>query len=67
MVSYSTALKAVFGGKGMQLPHWNKDVIIRAQYPDEHSKMTHPYLYAESYKDGEIRRVPWIEIGRAHV
>lgn len=40
---------------GMRLPHWKEDVIIKAQFPDENSKMTHPYLYVES-RNG---RVPW--------
>jgi hypothetical protein len=42
---------------GMRLPTWKEDVIIKAQYPDEHSKMTAPYLYAES----RFGRVPWKE------
>ena len=47
----------VLRGKGMRLPHWGDDVIIKAQYPDEKSKMTHPYLYVES----RFGRVPWKE------
>lgn len=43
--------------KGMRLPKWNPDVVIRVQQPDEHSKMTHPYLYVES----RFGRVPWKE------
>lgn len=41
----------------MRLPKWGSDVTIRAQYPDEHSKMTAPYLYVES----RFGRVPWKE------
>ena len=41
----------------MRLPQWKEDVVIRAQYPDEHSKMTAPYLYVES----RFGRVPWKE------
>ena len=41
---------------GMRLPKWSEDVIIRVQNPDEHSKMTAPYLYVES----RFGRVPWI-------
>ncbi|QKE56452.1 hypothetical protein [Bacillus phage YungSlug] len=40
---------------GMRLPSWSPDVVIRCQFPDEHSKMTHPYLYAES----RFGCVPW--------
>lgn len=43
--------------KGMRLPAWSEDVIIRVQKPDEHSKMTAPYLYVES----RFGRVPWKE------
>lgn len=56
-VSFGTALEAMKKGKGVRLPHWKPDVVIRAQYPDEHSKMTAPYLYVES----RYGRVPWKE------
>lgn len=42
---------------GMRLPNWQHDVIIRVQFPDEHSKMTAPYLYVES----RFGKVPWKE------
>lgn len=42
---------------GMRLPTWSNDVKIKAQYPDENSKMTAPYLYEES----RFGRVPWKE------
>lgn len=45
------------GFKGMRLPSWSEDVVIRVQKPDEHSKMTAPYLYVES----RFGRVPWKE------
>ena len=41
----------------MRLPQWNEDVVIKLQRPDEHSKMTAPYLYVES----RYGRVPWKE------
>ena len=40
----------------MRLPHWSPEVQVRVQEPDEHSKMTHPYLYAHS----RYGNVPWI-------
>jgi len=43
--------------KAMRLPQWEEDVRIKAQYPDAHSKMTHPYLYVES----RFGYVPWKE------
>lgn len=42
---------------GMRLPQWSEDVVIRVQFPDEHSKMTAPYLYVDS----RFGRVPWKE------
>lgn len=43
--------------RGMRLPSWKEDVIIKCQMPDENSKMTAPYLYVES----RFCRVPWKE------
>lgn len=54
---FGEAFEQVKKGRGMRLPHWQPDVIIKAQYPDEHSKMTAPYLYVES----RFGRVPWKE------
>lgn len=56
-MSFGDALKLVKRGLGMRLPHWKPDVVIRAQFPDEHSKMIAPYLYVES----RFGRVPWKE------
>ena len=56
-MSFGDALKLVKRGMGMRLPQWKEDVVIRAQFPDEYSKMTAPYLYVES----RFGRVPWKE------
>lgn len=40
----------------MRLPKWKDDVVVLAQYPDENSKMTAPYLYVQS----RFGKVPWI-------
>jgi hypothetical protein len=57
-MKYYKALEHVIEeGKGMRLPHWSEEVVIRAQFPDENSKMTHPYLYVES----RFGMVPWKE------
>jgi hypothetical protein len=55
--TFGLALEAAKTGKGFRLPSWQPDVVIRAQYPDEYSKMTAPYLYVES----RFGRVPWKE------
>lgn len=56
-MNFGSALEAVKKGKGMRLPSWESDVVVRCQIPDEHSKMTAPYLYVES----RFGRVPWKE------
>lgn len=56
-MTFGEAFEQVKKGKGMRLPHWKPDVVIKAQYPDENSKMTAPYLYVES----RFGRVPWKE------
>lgn len=56
-MNFGEAFEQVKKGKGMRLPRWQKDVVIKAQYPDEHSKMTAPYLYVQS----GFGKVPWKE------
>lgn len=56
-MDFGTAFKQVKEGKAMRLPNWSSDVLIKVQYPDEHSKMTAPYLFVES----RFGRVPWRE------
>jgi hypothetical protein len=55
--SFGEALRHLKNGKAVRLQQWKEDVCIKAQYPDEHSKMTAPYLYVES----RFGRVPWKE------
>lgn len=58
---FSEALKLITDpnkdGMIMRLPNWQPDVFIKTQWPDEHSKMTHPYLYVTS----RFGCVPWKE------
>ena len=56
-MNFGEAFAQVKSGKGMRLPAWSPEVIIRAQYPDENSKMTAPYLYVTS----RYGKVPWKE------
>lgn len=56
-MNFGQAFEAVKNGKSMRLPKWLPDVKIKAQYPDENSKMTAPYLYVES----RYGMVPWKE------
>ncbi len=57
LVNFGKALEAVKAGMGMRLTQWSADVVIRAQWPDENSKMTAPYLYVDS----RFGKVPWKE------
>ena len=58
---FSEALKLITDpnkdGMIMRLPNWQPDVFIKTQWPDENSKMTHPYLYVTS----RFGCVPWKE------
>lgn len=56
-MNFGLALEEIKKGKGMRLPHWKSDVIVRVQYPDAESMNTVPYLYVES----RFERVPWKE------
>lgn len=56
-MNFGEAFEQVKKGKSMRLPLWADDVKIKAQFPDEHSKMTAPYLYVES----RFGMVPWKE------
>ena len=57
IMTFGEAFELVKKGNAMRLPHWSGDVMIRVQYPDDHSKMTAPYLYVES----RYGKVPWKE------
>ena len=56
-MNFGNAFEEVKNGKAMRLPQWKDDVKIKAQFPDENSKMTAPYLYVES----RFGCVPWKE------
>jgi len=56
-MNFGAAFEQVKTGRSMRLPSWSLDVSIKVQYPDENSKMTHPYLYVRS-RNG---LVPWKE------
>jgi len=58
MMNFSEALNEAKEGKSIQRRGWNgKGLIVKVQFPDEHSEMTEPYLYIE-YPNG--LRCPWI-------
>lgn len=59
------AVKELWDGQRVARRGWNgKSMWLALQVPDEHSKMTHPYVYIEypagsaAYPEGS--RVPWL-------
>ena len=63
-MDFSRALEAVKGGSKITRDGWNgKGLWLELQRPDEHSKMTLPYLYI-NYPADAINtpgaRVPWL-------
>lgn len=62
--SFSEALDAVKRGYPIQRSGWNgSGLIVKAQFPDENSKMTQPYLYIEYPADHKVTpsaRCPWL-------
>jgi hypothetical protein len=55
-LTFGLAVEAMNKGLKVRLPHWSTDVFISMQFPDEHSKMTHKYMYVTS----RFGRIPWI-------
>jgi hypothetical protein len=63
-LTFSEALEAVKNGKAIQRSGWNgAGLLVKAQFPDENSKMTLPYLYIEypiDAKNTPGARCPWL-------
>ncbi|MPN58890.1 hypothetical protein SDC9_206606 [bioreactor metagenome] len=57
LFGFDEAMKYLKRGIPVRRKAWQPDVKICTQFPDEHSKMTAPYLYVES----RFGRVPWKE------
>ncbi len=64
-LNFGSALMWLKAGKRVARSGWNgKGMWLQLQVPDEHSKMTHPYIYIEypsghpAYPSGS--RVPWL-------
>lgn len=66
-MNFGQALEALKAGKRMKRRGWNgKGIYIELQRPDEHSKMTQPYIYIvttgleTSNPDAPKGVVPWL-------
>lgn len=64
---FGGAIKALKNGCRLRRKGWNgKGIFIELQKPDEHSKMTHPYIYMDTTglqttnPDAPKDRVPWL-------
>ena len=57
LVGFDEVVIALKAGKKATCKRWNgKGMWIAGQFPDEHSKMSKPYLYI---KTAEGDQVPW--------
>ena len=66
-MNFGEALTELKAGKAMARRGWNgKGIFIKAQFPDENSKMTAPYIYIDSSglqtsnPDAPKNCVPWL-------
>ena len=66
-MNFGKALEALKEGKKAKSKGWNgKGIFLELQVPDEHSKMTHPYIYIDTsglQTDNPYapkNRVPWL-------
>ena len=64
---FGAALELLKQGERMRRRGWNgRGIFIELQRPDEHSKMTHPYIFIDSTglqtnnPDSPKNRVPWL-------
>lgn len=66
-MSFGDAIEMMRLGFAVSRKGWNgKGIFIELQVPDEHSKMTHPYIYIDTTglktdnPDAPKDRVPWL-------
>lgn len=66
-MDFGSALEALKVGLKVARKGWNgKGIFIELQRPDEHSKMTHPYIFIDTTglqsdnPDAPRDRVPWL-------
>lgn len=60
-LSFGHAFEALKAGSKVARAGWNASGMhVEAQYPDAHSKMTHPYLFITVPDCAEgLRKLPW--------
>lgn len=58
MMNFGDAITALKQGRAVSRSGWNgKGMFLELQTPDEHSKMTLPYIYMYTVQGD---RVPWL-------
>lgn len=55
-LNFGIAIELMKDGFKVKLPHWKDDVFLSIQKRDDHSKMTHDYIYVTS----RFGLVPWV-------
>lgn len=67
VMDFGSALRHLRNGYKVRRAGWNgRGIFIKLQVPDEHSKMTHPYIYIDTsglQTDNEAAPkglVPWL-------
>jgi len=67
MADFGVAISLLKQGRKVARKGWNgKGIFIKLQRPDEHSKMTHPYIYIDTTElqtdnpHAPKDRVPWL-------
>ena len=66
-MDFGNAIRELEAGSKVARAGWNgKGIFIELQVPDQHSKMTSPYIYIDTTglqtdnKDAPKSRVPWL-------
>ena len=66
-MNFGKAIEELKNGKRVCRRGWNgKGIFLELQVPDEHSKMTHPYIYIDTTglqtdnSEAPKNRVPWL-------
>ena len=66
-MTFGKAIKKLKKGYSVRRKGWNgKGIFLELQVPDEHSKMSHPYIYIDTTglqsdnPDAKRNLVPWL-------
>jgi hypothetical protein len=57
MMDFGGAIHCMIGGDSVYREAWASGIAVALQKPDDHSKMTRPFIYQT---EGEGSTVPWV-------